>query len=516
MKNCFGNLCRMNKKQKPQKLVVIKRPTEKGIESRYELGKRLDRGDFGRSTYFCKDRNTGEEVACKSISKNELKTALDIEGVRREVAILSHLPKHPNIVTLKDTFEDEDHVHLVMEHCEGGNLLDRIKARGPFTDGNLLDRINARGHFTELRAASVINTIVRVVQICHKHGVMHRNLKLENILFAIKYETAPSKVTDFSSSIFFKPGERFNEIVGSPYYMAPEVLKRNYGPEVDIWNAGAILYILLCGDAPFWAESKQGFAQAIIQSVIDFERYPWPKVSEKAKDLVMKMLDPDPKRRLTAQEVLDHPWLRKLVKKISNDTKCLVQKMLDPTLERSDYWLRHNHWEKQSLGETIRAKLIQFSVVNKLTKTTSTIIAKQLSIEVDAKSDRDFVIDTGNRGKINLDELRIRLHTLDHEIPDGNVQRLMVAFDEDKDGYLDYGEFLAICIHLRKISNEKHINKAFEYLDKNQSGYIDLEELCNALGDKVDTYREKVINEIMHDMDTYKDGIIISYEEVWS
>ncbi|KAG6502064.1 hypothetical protein ZIOFF_041951 [Zingiber officinale] len=88
---------------------------------------------------------------------------------------------------------------------------------------------------------------------CHKNGVMHRDLKPENFLFGNKRENAPLKTIDFGLSVFFRPGERFNEIVGSPYYMAPEVLKRNYGPEVDVWSAGVILYILLCGVPPFWA-----------------------------------------------------------------------------------------------------------------------------------------------------------------------------------------------------------------------------------------------------------------------
>ncbi|CAI8613994.1 unnamed protein product [Vicia faba] len=458
-----------NNKTSSSKLTVLKDPTGREIEVRYELGRELGRGEFG-VTYLCTDKETGEELACKSISKKKLRTAIDIEDVRREVEIMKHMPKHGNIVTLKDTYEDDNAVHLVMELCEGGELFDRIVARG---------------HYTERAAAAVTKTIVEVVQMCHKHGVMHRDLKPENFLFANKKETAALKAIDFGLSVFFKPGEKFNEIVGSPYYMAPEVLKRNYGPEVDIWSAGVILYILLCGVPPFWAETEQGVAQAIIRSVVDFKRDPWPKVSDNAKDLVKKMLNPDPKRRLTAQEVLDHPWLIN-AKKAPN----------------------------VSLGETVRARLKQFSVMNKLKKRALRVIAEHLSVEEAAGLKEGFkLMDTSNKGKINFDELRVGLHKLGHQIPDADVQILMEAGDVDRDGYLDYGEYVAISVHLRKMGNDEHLHKAFEFFDQNQTGYIEIEELRNALSDEIEeTNSEEVISAIMHDVDTDKDGKI-SYEE---
>ncbi|KAL9336319.1 hypothetical protein Peur_070807 [Populus x canadensis] len=450
------------------KLIVLRDPTGKEIEQRYELGRELGRGEFG-ITYLCTDKETGENFACKSISKKKLRTAVDIEDVRREVEIMKKMPQHPNLVTLKDTYEDDSAVHLVMELCEGGELFDRIVARG---------------HYTERAAAAVTKTIVEVVQICHEHGVMHRDLKPENFLFGNKKENAPLKAIDFGLSVFFKPGEIFSEIVGSPYYMAPEVLKRNYGPEVDVWSAGVILYILLCGVPPFWAETEQGVAQAIIRSVIDFKRDPWPKVSENAKDLVRKMLDPDPKRRLTAQQVLDHPWLQN-AKKAPN----------------------------VSLGETVRTRLKQFSVMNKLKKRALRVIAEHLSVEEVAGIKEGFqLMDTGNKGKINIDELRVGLQKLGQQVPETDLQILMEVGDADRDGYLDYGEFVAITVHLRKMGNDEHLRKAFEFFDQNQSGHIEIDELRDALADEVDGSNEDVINAIIHDVDTDKDGKI-SYEE---
>eukprot|EP00262_Sarcandra_glabra_P012600 TRINITY_DN327_c0_g1_i4.p1 TRINITY_DN327_c0_g1~~TRINITY_DN327_c0_g1_i4.p1 ORF type:complete len:528 (-),score=86.13 TRINITY_DN327_c0_g1_i4:399-1982(-) len=450
------------------KFYVLRDPTGRDIGIQYDLGRELGRGEFG-ITYLCTDKFSGEVLACKSISKKKLRTAVDIEDVRREVEIMKHMPKHPNIVTLKDTYEDDNAVHLVMELCEGGELFDRIVSRG---------------HYTERAAAVVTRTIVEVVQVCHKNGVMHRDLKPENFLFANKKESAPLKAIDFGLSVFFKPGERFNEIVGSPYYMAPEVLKRHYGPEVDVWSAGVILYILLCGVPPFWAETEQGVAQAIIRSVIDFKRDPWPKVSDNAKDLVKRMLDPDPKKRLTAQEVLEHPWLQN-AKKAPN----------------------------VPLGETVKARLKQFSVMNKFKKRALRVVAEHLSVEEVAGIKEMFkMMDTSNNGQITLEELKIGLQKTGQLVPDRDVQMLMEAADADGNGTLDYGEFVAVTIHLKKIGNDEHLHKAFTFFDKNQSGFIEIEELTDALADDLGSNSEEVINAIIHDVDIDKDGRI-SYEE---
>ena len=160
------------------------------VTDKYTLGHELGRGEFG-ITHLCTDRETREKLACKSISKKKLRTAIDVEDVRREVAIMSSLPMHSNIVKLRATYEDGEAVHLVMELCEGGELFDRIVARG---------------HYSERAAAAVAKTVAEVVKMCHDNGVIHRDLKPENFLFANKKETSPLKAIDFGLSVFFKPG----------------------------------------------------------------------------------------------------------------------------------------------------------------------------------------------------------------------------------------------------------------------------------------------------------------------
>lgn len=490
MGNCCGSSARTVKKEKrpnpysgnafhvptaSQKSVLKNLPggvsvTEgESITEKYVLGKELGRGEFG-ITYLCTDRESHDTFACKSISKRKLKTHVDIEDVRREVVIMHHLPPHPHLIGLKSVYEDEKAVHLVMELCEGGELFDRIVARG---------------HYHERAAANVTRTIMEVVQACHKNGVMHRDLKPENFLFLNKKENSPLKAIDFGLSIFFKPGDTFDEIVGSPYYMAPEVLKRKYGPEIDVWSAGVILYILLCGVPPFWADTEQGVAQAIIRGVIDFKRDPWPLVSEKAKSLVRQMLEPDPKCRLTAQQVLDHPWIQNA-----------------------------KHAPEVSLGDAVRSRLKQFTAMNKLKKKALQVVAELLSgEEVDGLKDLFNLMDTNKTGKLTFEEFKAGLHKSGSQLADNDIQQLMEAAGVDENGTIDYPKFVALTVHLQRMDSDEYLHKAFAHFDLDENGFIDFDELKQALSDQLPSEdATELITDVMNEVDVDKDGQI-SYEE---
>uniref|UniRef100_A0A0D9X228 Protein kinase domain-containing protein n=1 Tax=Leersia perrieri TaxID=77586 RepID=A0A0D9X228_9ORYZ len=266
--------------------------------AKYELAEEVGRGHFG---YTCsakakKGELKGHDVAVKVIPKSKMTTAIAIEDVRREVRILSSLTGHSNLVQFYDAFEDEDNVYIVMELCKGGELLDRILARG--------------GKYSEEDAKVVMVQILSVVSFCHLQGVVHRDLKPENFLFTSKDENSSLKVIDFGLSDFVKPDERLNDIVGSAYYVAPEVLHRSYGTEADMWSIGVIAYILLCGSRPFWARTESGIFRAVLKAEPSFDEAPWPTLTAEAKDFVKRLLNKDYRKRMTAAQALSHPWIR--------------------------------------------------------------------------------------------------------------------------------------------------------------------------------------------------------------
>lgn len=272
----------------------------KNLGAKYELGREIGRGHFGHTCWAKgkKGEMKNRQVAVKIISKAKMTTAIAIEDVRREVKILKALSGHRNLINFYEAFEDSLNVYVVMELCEGGELLDRILARG--------------GRYAEEDAKHIVAQMLSVVSFCHVQGVVHRDLKPENFLFATKDEESPMKLIDFGLSDFIKPDQRLNDIVGSAYYVAPEVLHRSYSSEADIWSIGVITYILLCGSRPFWARTESGIFRSVLRADPNFYDTPWPSVSAEGKEFVKRLLNRDHRKRMTAAQALTHPWLRGL------------------------------------------------------------------------------------------------------------------------------------------------------------------------------------------------------------
>jgi calcium-dependent protein kinase len=264
------------------------------FKDRYILGEQLGWGQFG-VIRVCSDKFSGEVLACKSIGKEKLLTPDDVRSLKLEIEIMTKLSGHPNVVELKAVYEDEKFVHLVMELCAGGELFHRLEKYGKFS---------------EREAQSLFKHLMEVVIFCHDKGIVHRDLKPENILLATKSSSSPIKLADFGLATYIKPGQSLYGTVGSPFYIAPEVLAGGYNKAADVWSAGVILYILLSGTPPFWGKTKSKIFTAVRNADLRFSSDPWDRLSASARDLVTRMLCVDPSRRLTATEVLGHSWMK--------------------------------------------------------------------------------------------------------------------------------------------------------------------------------------------------------------
>lgn len=295
------------------------------LKDRYILGEQLGWGQFG-VIRACTDKLTGEVLACKSIAKDRLVTSDDVRSIKLEIEIMTRLSGHPNVVDLKAVYEEEEYVHLVMELCAGGELFHQLEKHGRFSESD---------------ARVLFRHLIQVVLYCHENGVVHRDLKPENILLATKASSSPIKLADFGLATYIKPGtsillyflmicffcfvfkfsanfefsqmfdnilveagESLHGLVGSPFYIAPEVLAGSYNQAADVWSAGVILYILLSGMPPFWGKTKSRIFDAVRTADLRFPSDRWDRITESAKDLIRGMLCTDASRRLTAQQVL--------------------------------------------------------------------------------------------------------------------------------------------------------------------------------------------------------------------
>ncbi|KAL2090157.1 hypothetical protein ACEWY4_014845 [Coilia grayii] len=259
------------------------------MEEFYTMGAELGRGATS-VVYRCAEKETEKPFAAKVLKKT-----IDRKIVRTEIGVLLRL-SHPNIIRLKEIFETETDISLILELVTGGELFDRIVERG---------------YYSERDAAHVIKQILEAVAYLHKNGVVHRDLKPENLLYADMSLDAPLKIADFGLSKIIDEQVTMKTVCGTPGYCAPEILRGNaYGPEVDMWSVGVILYILLCGFEPFFdPRGDQYMYSRILNCDYEFVSPWWDEVSLNAKDLVSKLIVQDPHKRLTVDQALQHPWV---------------------------------------------------------------------------------------------------------------------------------------------------------------------------------------------------------------
>ncbi|KAK3246456.1 hypothetical protein CYMTET_44008 [Cymbomonas tetramitiformis] len=213
------------------------------------------------------------------------------------------LSKYPEVVDFEEVFEDSTHVYFVMEVCKGGTIQEYLQKHE---------------QFAEKDAARVAAVVLRFLQRCHAKGVVYRDIKPSNFMFKKPVERAIDcselVAIDFGQSAQLESDFDFlTSRSGTPAFMAPEVILRDYGPEADIWSAGILFYFMLSGGLPFW-ESIRGLSvtdtyQGILENEVQFTAEVWSEISEEAQDFLVKILNKKPSLRPTISELLEHPWL---------------------------------------------------------------------------------------------------------------------------------------------------------------------------------------------------------------
>lgn len=266
------------------------------LKQRFDIIKKLGQGTYGKVQLGI-NKETGQEVAIKTIKKCKIETEADLVRIRREIQIMSSV-QHPNIIHIYEVFENREKMVLVMEYAAGGELYDYLSQRKVLT---------------EEEARRIFRQIVTAVFYCHKHNICHRDLKLENILLD---QIGNAKIADFGLSNVFDGKRLLNTFCGSPLYASPEIVKGTpyHGPEVDCWSLGVLLYTLVYGAMPFDGSNFKRLVKQISSS-----DYFEPKVPSPASTLIKEMLTVCPGTRSDIQKICTHWWVNE-----TYDKNCLL------------------------------------------------------------------------------------------------------------------------------------------------------------------------------------------------
>jgi len=229
-----------------------------------------------------------------------------ISRIYEEIAIMRVLGNHPAIIQLVDMDDSVMNcIRLVLELCEGGELYDRIQQKQ---------------FYPEHEAKVLMKNLLDSVNFVHSKGIMHRDLKPENILLASKVSNTDIKISDFGlakvSKDYPRRLPRSHSICGSDFYLAPEVIKQEeYGREIDIWSVGVVAYVILSGSLPFFHNVLHKLYRQIVERDLSFPEQAWKSVAKGSQDFILRLLQVRPGDRLTAEQAVNHPWLRSANKK---------------------------------------------------------------------------------------------------------------------------------------------------------------------------------------------------------
>lgn len=404
-------------------------------------GASLGSGNSG-TVRVATNRRTNERRAIKTIHKLRVE---DFQKFQVEIEIMKMMD-HPNVIKLYEHFQDTKNFYLVMELCSGGDLFDHI--------------ISTRD-FSETHAAHILKMVLKGVNYIHHRQVAHRDIKPENFLLCSSEPIAKNtlKIIDFGLSHRCAPGQVLTTRLGTPTYVAPEVLAGAYGQPADMWSCGVVLFVLLCGRPPFDGDTDQKVFKAIRSGAFSFDAVGWQRVSEEAKQFIRRLLCASPSERIRASEALGNHWLT------------------------STLGIAEAGVKKPTLGSELLDRLRMYKTQHLLKKATLQIIAwRFLDHErIQTMEDAFRQLDVNGDGVLSVSEIRAGLEHAGVQDMPRDLQQIVDSVDTEGNGTINYTAFLAATMERRSTLLDDVLQAAFNVFDKDGDGKISAEELREVL-----------------------------------
>ncbi len=457
---------------------VIVSGNEINPETIYIKTKMLGSGAFGE-VWLAHHKDLDRDFAMKIIKKRKNRRN-DEKEILNEIEILKKLD-HPKILKVVDFYSTLKKYYIITEYCHEGELFNEIIKVGKFDEG---------------QAAFIINQILKAITYCHKMNIIHRDIKPENIMITNREKNGclQVKLIDFGTAKIFEKGHQENKYVGSSYYMAPEIIKRKYDEKCDLWSIGVIMYILLTGRPPFDGNDDDEILENVKKGVFDKSSYPYPLLSSQSKDLIDKLLQYEPKKRISADQAIEHPWFKTAEFKKKDKVNTIA-----PELARELI----GNMTKYRSDNILKCAVIAY-LVHHITNTEECFEASKLFIKIDLNYD----------GKIEKHELIQGFQKywgISKDEAEEKVELIFANIDTDFNGFIEYEEFVRASVNSSIFMSKNYLKFAFNYFDRDASGDITFEEIKKRFTQNAKNVNEEVdqeLKEIFDSIDINGDGSI--------
>ena len=450
-------------------------------EKIYEKIKLIGEGTFGE-VWKVRHKILGKNYAMKIIEKNPY---CKMKEIFNEINILKKLD-HPNILKIIDFHLTNDKFYIITDYCSEGELYNEIKATE---------------QFSEIEVAFVIHQLLSAIRYCHKMRVIHRDIKPENIMIINKENNKflHVKLIDFGTARIFSEGNKQKGLVGSSYYIAPEVVKGNYDEACDVWSIGVIMYLMLTGIPPFYGKDDDSILFHVSEGKYDTTIDSFVKLSGNAKDLIKKLLKFEPKERITARDAINHPWFQ------TEEFKSTYQRI--NTVNSFDVREMMKNLEKYKSDNIIKCAVLAY-LVHQNSNIPQCLEITKLFKDIDLNYD----------GKLEPHELSYaykKYFNLNSKEASNKAKLIFSNIDTDNNGYIECEEFIRACIDPKLFNSKNYLLFAFDYFDTDRSGYITINKIENKFFQNKKNKNQnskKELKELFDKIDINHDGKI-SFDE---